>query len=210
MKFFKTFIFATLFFVTAQLSVYANAETHDGFYFNFTLGGGYDQYVIQYSDSENEKYSGTAWMFKFKIGGAPVENFIIYAVLGGYDLEEPKLTVGSESEKLKDCTTSNTELGGGFCYYFMPENIFISADLTASQLNFVNDQADTENSSDTGWALTLSLGKEWWVSENWGLGIAIIATVGSVPAGEEVAGYNNKDDKVLHTFIGAALTATYN
>jgi hypothetical protein len=196
------------------LSLFAEAEKHDGFYFNFLLGGGYDESTLKYSDSTDAKYSGMAYMFKIKLGGAPVENFIIYGLAGFYNLENPKLTIGSESETFNNIYVTHNEFGGGFCYYIMPDNIFISADLTATQLGIGNTKAESDDeelkTSDTGWDLTLSFGKEWWVSENWGVGAAIVATFGSVPAGWEIAGEDNENDKIIHKYLGVAFTATYN
>ncbi|PKL15636.1 MAG: hypothetical protein CVV49_20405 [Spirochaetae bacterium HGW-Spirochaetae-5] len=214
----KSFIIKILlvlmFAATAPLSLFAAAETHDGFYFNLMLGGGYDQSTIQYSDSSDVDYSGLGTMFKIKLGGAPVEDFILYGVFGYYDLEGPKVTVGSESATFNNLYLVYAELGGGFCYYFMPDNYFVSTELTVTSLTVGNDDAvnenDKSNGSDIGWALTLSLGKEWWVSDNWGVGVAVVATVGSVAAGEGIVNEENKNDKILHTYLGVAFTATYN
>ncbi len=209
-KFLVAVLVASSLMVIVPLSAFANAETHDGFYFNFILGGGYDQSSWNVNAGNDVKYSGTAYMFKGKIGGTPVENFIIYGVVGLYDMEGPKVTIGSQSQTVSDLYLVNAEFGGGFCYYFMPSNVYLAADLTASQLTIGNDATETGNSSDTGWGLTLTLGKEWWVSENWGMGLALIGTIGSVTAGEDLGGISGKDDKILHTYIGLALTATYN
>ena len=202
-RLFFTFSFIALF----SISVFAMAETHDGFYFNALLGGGYDKSTVQQTTGE-EEFSGIAYMFKLKIGGAPVENFIVYGVFGFYDLESPKYKQGSVSETLNGEFITYNEIGLGACYYFMPDNIYISTDLTATQMGMGNNSDSKAYNSETGWSFTLSIGKEWWVSENWGLGFALIGTAGMAKAGEHFS--DDKNEKIIHTYFGAALSATYN
>jgi hypothetical protein len=52
----------------------------------------------------------------------------------------------------------------------MPQNAYVSATLavTRQSLKLNGTQSDT----DTGFGGQLAAGKEWWVSDHWGLGVA--------------------------------------
>jgi hypothetical protein len=199
-------LFISLIIFTIPSALFADAETHDGFYFNFLLGFGYDQTTIESDGSADMDLTGTGYNLKFKMGGTPVENFIIFGTLGFYDLEGPEISSGSYSETVDETYVTYSEFGGGFCYYIMPVNVFISADLSAVQGVVGNTEADTSESSDTGWSLSLSVGKEWWISDNWGIGAAVVATYGVMP--NEVT--YGEDETLIHKYMGIAITATYN
>jgi len=55
-------------------------------------------------------------------------------------------------------------------YYIMPENIYFALSLLISGVTLENGGITGE--SDTGFGFNLMAGKEWWVGEQWGLGIA--------------------------------------
>jgi len=145
---------------------------------------------------------GTTGVFRIKAGGAPADNFIIYGVYGAYSIEDPDYEYGSASGTMKETTLTYYDLGVGVCYYFMPINIYISADIASTKgtLEMYDETADTER----GASFTLSVGKEWWVSDDWGLGVALILS------GASMDDEGNSDITVSHSFFGVAFTATYN
>ncbi|HSV95873.1 MAG TPA: hypothetical protein VLM75_02945 [Spirochaetota bacterium] len=87
----------------------------------------------------------------------------------------------------------------------MPYNIYISPVLSLSATEY--DGAALEGDSEAGGGLTLSIGKEWWVSDNWGLGAALFVFGGSDTV--KVKGDSTAYD-VKSSVIGIMLTATYN
>ena len=194
------FFFALLFCTPANL--FAAAETHDGFYLNFQLGAGYGETTLEESGDDDFIMDGTTGVFRIKAGGAPADNFIIYGVYGAYSIEDPDYEYGSASGTMKETTLTYYDLGVGVCYYFMPINIYISADIASTKgtLEMYDETADTER----GASFTLSVGKEWWVSDDWGLGVALILS------GASMDDEGNSDITVSHSFFGVAFTATYN
>jgi hypothetical protein len=89
----------------------------------------------------------------------------------------------------------------GASYYFMPENIYLSMSFKYSGGGI------SKSSVDNGYGLQVSLGKEWWVSKNWGLGLALNISYD----------YFSKTDPgypiitPLHVFTyGLSFSATYN
>lgn len=87
-------------------------------------------------------------------------------------------------------------------YYFAESNFFVSGTLLLAKLRVDDDQVYDVQHSDWGLALDLSLGREWWITQHWGLGIAADVQVGQLRA---------RDDGWFLTKGVALLTvATYN
>jgi hypothetical protein len=61
--------------------------------------------------------------------------------------------------------------GAGLTYFFMPVNMYLSGTVGAGSLSFSGTDLDGLE-TDSGLALNFVLGKEWWVSNRWGLGLA--------------------------------------
>ena len=64
-------------------------------------------------------------------------------------------------------------------YYFMPVNLYITGAVGVSIADAAQDDGD-ETESDVGWGVNLDVGKEWWVDDNWGIGVAGRLVLGSV------------------------------
>jgi hypothetical protein len=77
-------------------------------------------------------------------------------------------------------TTTNTTatlagIGGGLAYYLDPANVYFAGSLLATSLQIsdtTNGQNRTVGETDSGFGVELLVGKEWWVSDNWGIGAA--------------------------------------
>ena len=63
--------------------------------------------------------------------------------------------------------------GGGIVYYFMPANVYISGVLATTQFEASDADSKTTYSSDYGIGFEGMIGKEFWVSDHWGLGAAL-------------------------------------
>jgi hypothetical protein len=156
-------------------------HTHDGFFLRMSAGGGYLGSQDQ-SGQANPTFHGGAGSFAFAIGGAVTDNLILYAEGLGQQVDtgELKLSYGHRPEGSRDVTGSMGLYGGGpgLAYYFTPSNTFISGTLLFTRLVWSEDDLGKEDSDDDnvqsepGVGLSLSVGKEWWVSSNWGLGVA--------------------------------------
>jgi hypothetical protein len=75
-----------------------------------------------------------------------------------------------------------TVVGGGVTYYFGKSNVYVTASVGAALLTFDID-GDSED-SDTGIAFDAGVGKEWWVSDRWGLGVSATGGYHSIPPGD--------------------------
>ncbi|MDC0707175.1 hypothetical protein POL68_01715 [Stigmatella sp. ncwal1] len=175
--------------------------THDGFFLRLQLGGGYTHADATSTDLT---LKGGAVGLNAEIGGALTRNLILYGKLFGTsvpgpDFEVGKLTVrgGADSVSLNFAA-----VGVGATYYLMPSNFYVSGALSFTQLS-ISDDEGTLAETDLGGGLHLGLGKEWWVSDNWGLGLGAELALGRIRSQETEDDWNAANFMIF-------FTATYN
>lgn len=119
------------------------------------------------------QFQGVGGAFDFKIGYALVENIILHATLATKSMYGPEVSSNGHSETVSnDISISETMIGGGLTYYIMPVNIFCSGSIGLGNVSIENSEKDVSGSTDKGFAMQLKIGKEWWISRRWGLGLA--------------------------------------
>jgi hypothetical protein len=179
------------------------AKTHDGFFLRLSAGAGSAGSKID--DSLNKiDLSGTCGDVNIAIGGMVKPNLAIHGTIFGWSVSDPDADVtlsglGSGSGTIKGTTTMSA-YGAGVTYYFMPINIYASGSAGIGSLNL---DGDVNGSSKSGFAMDLTLGKEWWVADSWGLGAAGGFTYHSLP--DESSSQN-----WTGTSIALRFTATFN
>jgi hypothetical protein len=143
------------------------AERHDGFFLRFSLGPGY---AAAREDKTSGKLSGSSATGIFAIGFSPIEDLAIHlnsevdmVFSGQVDLP------AGRAEDDKSDTLRN--VGVGISYYLMPLNLYFSGALLAAKGYRQPAGQSKIDESKWGVGLSLSAGKEWWVSDNWGLGV---------------------------------------
>jgi len=127
------------------------------------------------------RLSGLSGDPNFAIGGTITPNFALHATLWGWSVGDPTLEVNGVEAALNSSKVTLGALGIGITYYFMPVNLYLSPSIGFGALNFEVLGIDAE--SDTGVAFDFSVGKEWWVSDRWALGIAGGLGLHSIPDG---------------------------
>jgi hypothetical protein len=164
---------------SAQVSVAQNVpsgfHTHDGFYLSLAGGPAFGTITLNATGVffKKQEYSGTGFQFDFKIGGVISEeaNLILSFDMMGRAISGPTITQdGASGTTTSDITASDVMYGVGITKYFMPSNIFISA--TVGVGSFAVGNTNAQAKSQSGFGFQLKGGKEWWVSDNWGLGVA--------------------------------------
>jgi len=180
---------------TAQVR---GANEHEGFYLRLHLGGGGVSMT-----TPNASASGAGAAFGISIGGAVAPNVILYAA--GFDdvAIDPNIRYGSLSGPAGDATAGVYGFGPGVAIYFMPVNVYLSATVALSHIIVEQHDADIARSN-WGPGISLMLGKEWWASDHWGLGVALQVYGGRIPAG----GDGNPTWSV--GALSLAFSATYN
>jgi len=154
---------------------------HDGTYVRLFLGGG--RLAMSESSGGNTlKVSGGGWSFGVAVGGAPVENLIIYGEFYFMNADDPSVEVNGAPSSGNGFSLVEGGLGPGIAYYIQPVNIYLSATVGASKVQ-IQDSSNQDVLASSKWGLGASvmLGKEFWVSDNWGLGAALQFHYGSMP-----------------------------
>jgi hypothetical protein len=176
-------------------SAYAKEQTHDGFFLRMALGGG--RMVTKSGDVTIADSNGSS---SLTIGGALSENTILHVEYASVSKRNPSIKWSDFKGRLNGRLHTGL-LGLGITHYFMPANAYVSATVGTASTTI---ESTGTFESDNGLGAKVMLGKEWWVSDNWGLGIA-----GQVFYADCDGGLNgSKDIKTL--VYGLLFSATYN
>ncbi len=141
---------------------------HLGFFLHLDLGLG----ALASSASTpigDVKLSGGGGNFSIAAGGAVAENFILAGHIWDHVVSDPKVEVGGISGTATNSTLGLVGYGLNLTYYFRPSNLYLSAtpSVTVLTVKSGGQSYDTE----AGFGVQLAVGKEWWVSDHWGLGL---------------------------------------
>ncbi len=119
------------------------------------------------------QFSGTSGDINLPIGGMVTPNLALHGTLIGWVTSSPEIKICDgrcETGSTNDLDFSLSGFGSGLTYYFMPSNFYVSESICAAQLILTYDNVSAD--SDYGPAFDITAGKEWWVSDSWGLGVA--------------------------------------
>lgn len=178
----------------------ANAvpQTHDGFFLQMDLGIGGMGSLIDDGHDELE-ISGGAGEFSLAVGGAVTENLILAGHLWAMSAVEPTVKFNGRSLGQADATLTLSGIGLNVTNYFMPSNIYVSITPSITSLSLESD--GTTGEADTGFGIRFAVGKEWWVSDEWGLGLN----------GQLAYSSNDDNGGTWGTaWVGLAFSATFN
>lgn len=177
-------------------------ETHDGLFLRLSPGFSAAA-AVNKTGNEDVSLSGGAGFFGFEIGVAVSPNMTVGADLASNVVLGPTLSIGD----LEFDTDDDLEWGvlyfGGAINYYLPSNIYLKGGIGGIRMT-LRVPGDEESRSEMGFGVNLGVGKEWWVSPNWGVGAALGMMLGSVPDGDD-----SLESWGVAT-IGASLSATYN
>jgi hypothetical protein len=141
---------------------------HEGFFFRFGAGLGYTAMVADDPAETTVKGGGGNLMLAFGFNVAP--RLIIYGE-GIVDVAvNPTIEIDGEEFDTDDLSAGIIGAGAGLAFYTR-SNLYFSGTLALMQLS-VQVDGDEVGESQFGPAFSGQVGKEWWVSSNWGLGIA--------------------------------------
>jgi hypothetical protein len=156
------------------------ARRHDGFFLRMMIGPGYLSAKDE-TDGLDVTLKGGGVGLDVAIGGAISDNFIIYGNVTAYSATNPELEVSGAGQSGSanlgdDVTFSSGGIGAGIAYYIMPMNLSLGGGilLASNQLKVKDNDPNTkdESESDNGVGINLNITKEWFVSDQWGLGVA--------------------------------------
>jgi hypothetical protein len=175
---------------------------HDGFYLRLNVGPGYG-YVTTTSMGQTLTMSGGSLANSFAIGGTIAPNVILYGGFLDNSILSPRYVLDGSTVNDDGSSILIAGLGPGVAYYFMPSNAYVAGTLMVSRLS---QAVYRGREAISNWGPTLEglVGKEWWVSANWGVGVAAQIVVSRL-------GLRGDDEAALNIFEAALLlSATYN
>lgn len=187
-------------------------HTHDGFFLNIAMGIGYQSANFAYDshlyDENGEKtkefnISGAATDLDLKFGGRIADNLLLHVTLAG------ATSTASEDVGEDDKVKVNLSIFGlGTTYYFL-DNYFATASFGMSEYHidsniatFTAKAEDIVGNLVCGLAFQIGAGKEWWVSENWGIGVSMALLYGF-----DFGEYDYRD---ASTSVAIRFSATWN
>lgn len=202
-----------LLFLLAVSSAFAASQsrTHDGFFLNLNLGLGFQSigFVVDDHQPVTADKSGLATDVDIKVGGRIAENLLLHATLAGTTLTETFKGFDSDSYKMVEIKANMSLFGIGATYYFL-DNYMATVSFGISQFHanenvatihavLKNNGSEDENA---GFGFQIGGGKEWWVSDEWGIGASVSILYGFAS--------NLADTKESSFAISLRLSATYN
>lgn len=175
-----SFTFGPTFAPVAPTPPRPGSREHDGFFFRANLS------VMTLSARETAGGQelhiggqGMGWIVD--VGTAIADtNFIVFAELGLATLITERVEVDDVSFATGSGNTVIFSGGFGASYYVMPLNLYVAQSIGIGQL----DRQGTFSgggSTGQGLALRTTVGKEWWVSANWGIGATAFFSFMSLP-----------------------------
>jgi len=182
-------------------------HAHDGFFLSIALGMGYQSidFVVEDWQEETDNKAGLATDIDVKFGGRISYNTLMHLTLAG----TTKTGTTDYGKEFGDVKANMALLGLGVTHYF-ENNIFITASCGISQFHANSDvtifSAMVKNKAtqdvNTGFGFQAGGGKEWWVSDNWGIGASAALLYGFAS--------NLKDTRESSLGITLRLSATWN
>lgn len=196
MKTALTLAFASLTAMAAPAAAQSDAEPyggtvssgyhrHDGFFLRFMLGPSAVAAVAD--DAAETSVSGAGGALGIALGYAIAPNVILYGEIFDNIALSPTIENEVMETELSDETAFGlVGIGPGIAVY-LPHNFYLSSTVAFARLVIDPDteEDDDEATSDLGVAVTAAVGKEWWVSKNWGLGLALQLYGGAMKDGAE-------------------------
>jgi hypothetical protein len=146
-------------------------DHRDGFFLR--LAGGFGLASSSIDDVPGSvdriEVSGPCGDLDIAIGGVVRRNLALHGSLWGFAITDDEVdTTGALLPGGSDFNMS--AVGFGITYWFMPINMYLSPALGIGSVTLQRPGSDFQ--SDPGIAFMVTLGKEWWVSRGWGLGLA--------------------------------------
>ncbi|HEY5091356.1 MAG TPA: hypothetical protein VIK30_15355, partial [Polyangia bacterium] len=145
---------------------------HDGFYLHMQIGGGGTRVSGTDAFGESVKISGGSLSIGIALGGAITPNLIVFGTLFFSGLGMPDVSVGGFASGTSNGSAVVTGIGPGIAYYLEPFNVYFSGTLGAMAFEMDDVNGNAIYQTKAGIGCQILVGKEWWISQDWGLGVA--------------------------------------
>ncbi len=180
------------------------SHVHDGLYLRMQFGLGY----TSMSTDAGVKASGGGAGFGIAVGGTIMPHVIVYGTILDNLVRDPTVRGDAVAPIVSGGNAGEVGIGVGLAYY-TDVNVFVATSFLGSRLEINDGNGETIRKSDWGFTFEGLLGKEWWVSDNWGLGVSAQMLLGSMQDSQAGNLFGNPPNWSFIAF-SALLSATYN
>lgn len=211
--------FILIIFFSSILFAQDGVHEHDGFFLRMLYGVGYAKMIEKNVLGSDMTFSGVCNASRIQIGGTISDNLILYGESGIVMQLDPSVEWNGNTISNQDVSIYVADFGGGITYYFMPSNIYLSFSLLLSTSSSGYDKIVGKekgwfdlgygDSSELGFGLNAMVGKEWWVGEQWALGVAVYGYYSTMKDKATTEGIDYEYD-INNFSIGVMFSATYN
>jgi len=150
-----------------------------GFFLRLSTGVGGAQIELDIAPFGKQKYSGWTGDPNLAIGGTITRNLALHATMFGWSASDPTYELAGVEFNASTDLVFLGALGIGMTYYVMPLNLYLSPSIGFGRL--AQEAFGDIRESDLGVAFDFTVGKEWWVSDRWALGVAGALGLHSIP-----------------------------
>jgi hypothetical protein len=183
---------------------WAAQDHEDGLFLRVSAGAGYG--LASVDETEKLEMFGITQECNIAVGAIIHRNVALHGTLWGWkpfhtEARYDSNTLGGSH------TFEFVALGPGVTYYFDPSNVYLSLSVGLSSIDVSLELPDGGFVRDSarGYAIDFTIGKEWWRSDSWGLGLSgdfsYLNVENSLPDAQEVWSGGH---------LGLRLSATYN
>ncbi len=154
------------------------------------------------ADGQDLSASGGGATLRLAAGWNVARGLVVFAEVFADVTVSPTFEAGDLMDEPDDTAFGVSGVGAGLAYY-LGGNYYVSGsvDVVSLRLEYEEAGRTVTRESDEGLGGNITLGREFWVSDGWALGLAVQAFLGSVPGA-------NDTDWTVGTF-GAGLSATF-
>jgi len=146
------------------------AQTHDGVYLRLHVGVSWDSLTTE-AGGRSVEYSGSGGSLAVAAGYSVIPNLQLYVELLAAGAVDAQVRGGGGTSSPSTLGTDVYGFGPGVAYYF-GANVFAATSFLLGYAAVSDSAGYTAFRSNTGLVFEALVGKEWWVSDNWGLGVS--------------------------------------
>ena len=152
-------------------SAFADPMTHDGFYFRGATGLGYLHSSVSFPGQPDASLSGLAIGFDAWFGGSPIPGLAIGGGLTSFDVPSPSSKSGGTSTSVDGHAMLDIVAVFGDYYFDPTRGMHAEALLGYGVLGLTYSNGLSSSNDPSGLALGVGFGNDWWVSDQWSIGV---------------------------------------
>jgi len=178
---------------------------HDGFYLRAHLGVDYAR--VRGGGAGNDLlFQNGGPSFGAALGGSVVRNLALFGEFLATNASDPYFSQNGSSLGNVNGSVSLSGFGGCAVYFFESLNVYVSGSIAVMRFELITgtEPMMVPYRSQRGLGFHGLFGKEWWVSQDWGLGIAAEVVAASMKDGSDAS------VTWTATSVGLLFSATYN